>query len=139
MGCVNSKTKEDPTNPGTKYANPTTTPAATSSSSVPGPGTTTTPAAQPPMHQQVGQQHSQHRISVGGSSHNGSVGYGQPLPTVPPQVLEDEGPLFIARYAYQARTAEDLSFEKGEKLKVGSFGVGRETSSTLMGSRGAPA
>lgn len=38
----------------------------------------------------------------------------------PPPIieLEDKGSVFVARYAYQARTAEDLSFEKGEKLKV---------------------
>lgn len=108
MGCVNSKTKEDPNNTGKKYANPATTPT-TATTSVPAP------------HQQVSQQISQHRISVisgdVGGSRNGSVGYG-PQPTVPPPLPEDDGSLFIARYAYQARTSEDLSFEKGEKLKV---------------------
>nr|AAT67596.1 Src tyrosine kinase 1 [Suberites domuncula] len=44
---------------------------------------------------------------------------GQVLPpTSPPPLPEDRGSLYIARYAYQARTAEDLSFEKGEKLRV---------------------
>lgn len=33
-------------------------------------------------------------------------------------VVETQGSVYIARYAYQARTAEDLSFEKGEILKV---------------------
>ena len=27
-------------------------------------------------------------------------------------------PLYVARFAYTARTAEDLSFEKGERLKL---------------------
>lgn len=57
-------------------------------------------------------------------SHNGSIGpYNQPLPSMPSPVLEDDVSLFIARHAYQARTAEDLSFEKGEKLKVHMYGV----------------
>ena len=43
-------------------------------------------------------------------------GVGQP--PIPPPVPEERGPLFVARFAYQARTAEDLSFEKGEKLRV---------------------
>ena len=33
----------------------------------------------------------------------------------------DVGKVFIARYAYQARTTEDLSFEKGEQLIVSSL------------------
>lgn len=33
-------------------------------------------------------------------------------------VVDTTGKVFIARYAYQARTAEDLSFGKGEILKV---------------------
>lgn len=33
-----------------------------------------------------------------------------------PQVAN--GPKFIARFKYMARTAEDLSFEKGERLVV---------------------
>ncbi len=36
----------------------------------------------------------------------------------PPPLPEDRGMVYISRFAYQARTAEDLSFEKGEKLKV---------------------
>ena len=38
-----------------------------------------------------------------------------PLPT---ELPVDLGKVFVARYTYQARTAEDLSFEKGEKLHV---------------------
>lgn len=34
----------------------------------------------------------------------------------------DVGKTFVARYAYQARTAEDLSFEKGEQLIVSGRG-----------------
>ena len=60
------------------------------------------------------------RVSV--NSYNGSLhtgGVKSPLSTVPEL---PPGPpaatVFIARYAYQARTAEDLSFEKGEQLIV---------------------
>ena len=64
----------------------------------------------------------QPRVSV--TSYNGSYP-GQNLqpqfaaiPETP--VTADIGKLFVARYAYQARTAEDLSFEKGEELVVSS-------------------
>ena len=40
-------------------------------------------------------------------------GSGQVSPT-----SEIKGKVYLARYAYQARTAEDLSFEKGERLLV---------------------
>lgn len=63
----------------------------------------------------------QGRISVtSGGSINQNNGLNEfhhqsiPLPTTP----EDTGSTFIARFAYQARTVEDLSFEKGEKLRV---------------------
>ena len=36
----------------------------------------------------------------------------------PPPTIKDEQKVYIARYAYQARTKEDLSFEKGEMLLV---------------------
>ncbi|EDR48627.1 uncharacterized protein MONBRDRAFT_44220 [Monosiga brevicollis MX1] len=42
-----------------------------------------------------------------------------PLPPVPGQVPQDDDPnLFIALYDYEARTADDLTFQKGEKLKI---------------------
>ena len=112
MGCVNSKDQQ-PSGAQAKYVPPETV-------------TTTTPATTVPSHQPVSQQHSQHRISVssGPGSHNGSIGYNQSLPSVPSPVIEDEA-LFVARHAYQARTAEDLSFEKGEQLRVSLEG-GRE-------------
>lgn len=63
------------------------------------------------------------RVSI--TSYNGSVhaqGSAQsplsPVPELPPGPHVDLGKVFIARYAYQARTAEDLSFEKGEQLTV---------------------
>jgi hypothetical protein len=62
------------------------------------------------------------RVSV--NSYNGSLhtqGLQSPLPPVPelpPGPPADLGKVFIARYAYQARTSEDLSFEKGEQLTV---------------------
>lgn len=110
MGCLNSSNEKQPraSSASVQYNAPQH-PAVTPSST------------QFPSHQQVSQQPSQHRISVssGVGSHNGSIGYNQPtLPSVPPPLSEEEGSLFVARYAYQARTAEDLSFEKGEKLKV---------------------
>lgn len=40
-----------------------------------------------------------------------------PPPTSPPQ-QEPKGPIYVGRFKYVARTNEDLSFEKGERLKV---------------------
>lgn len=41
------------------------------------------------------------------------------LPPVPPESPPpDEENLYLARYSYEARTSEDLSFKKGEKLLV---------------------
>lgn len=103
MGCLNSKPQDQPTRSGIQYVPP---------------GPTT---IQITPHQPAIQQPPQHRLSNSGmGSHNGNVGYnsGVPVPRVPSPVPEDDGSLFVARYAYQARTAEDLSFEKGEKLKV---------------------
>ena len=58
--------------------------------------------------------------SYNGSLHTGGVK--SPLSTVPElppgPPAANLGAVFIARYAYQARTAEDLSFEKGEQLIV---------------------
>lgn len=36
----------------------------------------------------------------------------------PPPSKENQQKVYLARYAYQARTKEDLSFEKGERLMV---------------------
>lgn len=111
MGCVNSKVDDKPDSAvGVTFSPPETVIALT----------------QPPPHQQAGQQTSipLHRPSVTTSvGSNGSVGY-PPLTSVPSPLPENEdGSLFIARYAYQARTSEDLSFEKGEHLKVCVFSV----------------
>ena len=52
------------------------------------------------------------------SPYNGSVGGpGFEAPSIS-QTTDPPGKYYIARYAYQARTAEDLSFEKGERLLV---------------------
>ena len=62
-----------------------------------------------------------HRISTTQQPTNGSVVSGGVSPRElgsPMSPMEDEANLFVARYAYQARTTEDLSFEKGEELKV---------------------
>ena len=40
----------------------------------------------------------------------------QPTITTPPP--EQRGPVFIGRFKYVARTAEDLSFDKNERLMV---------------------
>ena len=131
MGCVNSKDKDQPAkgaHDSAKYTPPETV------------TTTTTTAMQPSAHQPISQQPSQHRISVssGIGSHNGSIGYSQPLPPVPAPVMEDDVALYVARHAYQARTSEDLSFEKGEKLKVreGGGGGGRGTEEGGRGTEG---
>ena len=42
----------------------------------------------------------------------------QVLPPVPTTLPQQERKIFIALYDYDARTAEDLSFKKGEKLEV---------------------
>ena len=60
-----------------------------------------------------------HRISTTQQPTNGAIAgtFNRELPPSPSEV-EDETQIFVARFAYQARTAEDLSFEKGEKLKI---------------------
>ena len=40
----------------------------------------------------------------------------RPPPTILPQQAERK--IFIAMYDYEARTSEDLSFEKGEQLEI---------------------
>lgn len=42
------------------------------------------------------------------------------LPPVPPESPppEDDSNVFLARFSYEARTSEDLSFSKGEKLLI---------------------
>lgn len=40
------------------------------------------------------------------------------LPPVPTSLPPPERKIFIALYDYEARTAEDLSFKKGDKLEV---------------------
>ena len=93
MGCINSKTAvNDPTGSSSIHYNP--------------PG----PVSIPPSQVQQSQRPSQHLITVE-DGNNGSAHTSSPA-------AEDEGSLFVARYAYQARTSEDLSFEKGEQLKV---------------------
>lgn len=45
---------------------------------------------------------------------------GLPLPEVPdgtPQQTS-QGPLYVARYSYEARTSEDLSFRKGDSMEI---------------------
>lgn len=112
MGCVNSKTADKPSSPtggGVKYTPPDTI----------------TTSSQPAPHRTVSPQSSQHRTSMvsGVGSQNGGI-VQPPLPSVP-SPMPDDGSLYVARYAYQARTSEDLSFEKGEQLKVcgNSLGV----------------
>ena len=92
MGCLNSTAADQTPKSGIPYVPP-------------GP---TTQSHQPPVQ----------RISMIDGPHNG-LGYNQNPPLLPPSPTpEDDGSIFVARYAYQARTAEDLSFEKGEKLRV---------------------
>ena len=42
----------------------------------------------------------------------------EPLPSIPNPASPSRGPLYIARYSYEARTTEDLSFRKGDKLEI---------------------
>lgn len=59
------------------------------------------------------------RLSV--TSYNGNLqnqSVPSPLANIPEPPPADLEKVFIARYAYQARTEEDLSFEKGEQLIV---------------------
>ena len=43
---------------------------------------------------------------------------GSPPTSVSPPQQEPKGPVYIGRFKYVARTAEDLSFEKGERLMI---------------------
>lgn len=98
MGCVNSKTNNGgsraPQNP---------------SSGIVGPLTTSVDGSVNPI------QPTRNSTAYDPTSPTGP--FGDPISPYPP-VVESPGKVFIARYAYQARTAEDLSFEKGEVLKV---------------------
>lgn len=53
----------------------------------------------------------------GGQTQASSWRDSAPLPPVP-AAIEEEVKVFVARYTYHARTEEDLSFEKGERLIV---------------------
>ena len=63
------------------------------------------------------------------------VGLSVPPPGPP---SPDQGQLYIGRFRYAARTQEDLSFEKGEKLSVtgGTEGDWWFAKSTLTGKEG---
>ena len=90
-------------------------PTATNATAISNPTMPTT------TNQQVGQD-GHGRVSV--TSYNGSY-HGQSDQMSLPPIAEptaDVGKTFVARYAYQARTAEDLSFEKGEQLIVSGRG-----------------
>jgi len=100
MGCLSSKTADKAPKSSIQYVPP-------------GPASQ---AHQPPIERSS-------MVDSGGnlgtSPHNGMMGYNQNQPARGPSPpLEDDGTLYVARYAYQARTAEDLSFEKGEQLRV---------------------
>lgn len=41
-----------------------------------------------------------------------------PLPQPSPPIVDTSKPIYVARYTYTARTAEDLSFDKGDKLMI---------------------
>lgn len=41
-----------------------------------------------------------------------------PLPQPLPPPVNNSKPVYVARYTYTARTAEDLSFDKGDKLMI---------------------
>ena len=98
MGCCSSKPPQEPTK-ATNQQN---------QHQVPGPGTGTT-------QQQLGNiqnTNSQNPNLVDGTRYNS----GPPIAQGPASNPDDK--LYVALYAYQARTIEDLSFEKGEHLVV---------------------
>ena len=54
----------------------------------------------------------------GGVISSGAASPVRDLPGIPGSPTDEDRKVFVARYGYQARTAEDLSFDKGEKLSV---------------------
>lgn len=100
MGCCTSAEKKTKPSPGTGYT------------SQPDGGVAQIPGQQSQL--LPGQ-----RVSIAQQPTNGAVvgSISRELPPAPSPV-EDDTQTFVARFAYQARTSEDLSFEKGEKLKI---------------------
>ena len=56
-------------------------------------------------------------FQVGNPHAHDQMGY-FPQPEIPSSIVENRGPIYIGRFKYVARTAEDLSFEKRERLMV---------------------
>ena len=60
------------------------------------------------------------------------------LPQPPPPIVDTSKPVYVARYTYTARTAEDLSFDKGDKLIIlagldGDWWMARSTKNNKEG------
>lgn len=121
MGCCNSKTADEPDSGGGRKTNPN---APVNLKPVLSSPVTTKPPENTaggglPLHHQTSNSYS---IGSGTATSptggGGGVRYSAEPGTAPPPTTENEQKVYVARYAYQARTKEDLSFEKGEKLLV---------------------
>ena len=114
MGCVNSKTADETsasgrkTNPNapTNLAPLLSSPMGTKPEGVAGGGI--------PLQAKTSNSYS---MGSGGVTSPSGVGYTD-SDSAPPPTAENQQKVYMARYAYQARTKEDLSFEKGETLLV---------------------
>ena len=119
MGCCSSKPADDTDSSGRK-TNPNA--PANLKPVLSSPVTTKPPENIPggggpglPLHLQTS-----NRYSVGSGSTTSPTGgrYSADPSSAPPPTANNQQKVYVARYAYQARTTEDLSFEKGEKLIV---------------------
>ena len=114
MGCCSSKTADETDNDGRK-----SNPNAPANLKLSSPVTTKPPESIPgrgmPLHLQTSNSHS---IGSGSATSPTGVRYSTDPGSAPPPTANNEQKAYVARYAYQARTKEDLSFEKGERLLV---------------------
>ena len=116
MGCINSKEESDgsrlnvskPTNAPAKLSTQPPAPIATTQFHDGGGGGTSIPI------QAAGRT----SVTSATSPFAGGILNSQVTPSEPQGSGESQGKIYIARYAYQARTTEDLSFEKGEQLLI---------------------
>ena len=115
MGCVNSKTEDDGGNKNTKANAPANlapiVSIPTSTSKLHNTGETGIPL----------QSKTSNSYLIGSGPGAATSPQGTSFPDSGPVSPSSESKpkkVYVARFAYQARTTEDLSFEKGEKLLV---------------------
>ena len=106
-GCCGSKTKDS----GSKGKNKTDGPNVPDSISPFSPVSS-------PTQDGVGAHTVSNSYSVGHPTSPVGAGAQYPGSGQVSPMSEIKGKVYLARYAYQARTAEDLSFEKGERLLI---------------------